>query len=140
MEKFRREEWDSKGKETAGFVPFGLQYKSVKTKMPPQERLQSNPHEQRPIHETSPCFPSSPVFHLFFTGRTNSIPWSNHRDPNGIIGLQVNRTKSEKPGLENMLLHVDREVSSAYGADSTPTAALVRVVYSLRPAPEAIDP
>jgi thiol-disulfide isomerase/thioredoxin len=39
---------------------------------------------------------------------------------------QVNRAKSEKHGLQNMLLQLDREVASAYLADQTPSGVLVR--------------
>jgi peroxiredoxin len=39
--------------------------------------------------------------------------------------VKVNRAKSEKHGLEHMLLQVDREVANAYMADSVPSAVLV---------------
>ena len=39
---------------------------------------------------------------------------------------KVNRAKSEKHGLENVLLQRDREVASAYQADGTPSAVLVQ--------------
>ncbi len=39
--------------------------------------------------------------------------------------VKVNRAKSEKHGLEHMLLQVDREVANAYMANSVPSAVLV---------------
>jgi hypothetical protein len=61
-----REERDSKGEETAGFVPLGLRYKNSAIKMT-SKKPQPNAHEQ-----PHPTKPAPPVFHLFFTGRTNS--------------------------------------------------------------------
>jgi len=46
--------------------------------------------------------------------------------PIGRGEAQVNRAKSGKHGLENMLLQVDREVANAYLAGSTPSAVLIR--------------
>jgi len=46
--------------------------------------------------------------------------------PIGRGDAQANRAKSEKHGLENVLLQVDREVANAYLADNTPSAVLVR--------------
>ena len=46
--------------------------------------------------------------------------------PIGRGEAQASRAKSEKHGLENMLLQVDREVANAYLAGSTPSAVLIR--------------
>jgi thiol-disulfide isomerase/thioredoxin len=46
--------------------------------------------------------------------------------PIGRGDVQVNRAKSGKHGLENMLLQADREVANSYLAESTPSAVLVR--------------
>jgi thiol-disulfide isomerase/thioredoxin/uncharacterized membrane protein YphA (DoxX/SURF4 family) len=46
--------------------------------------------------------------------------------PIGRGDAQANRAKSEKHGLDNMLLQVDREVADAYLAGSTPSAVLIR--------------
>ena len=54
---------------------------------------------------------------------------------------QANRAKSEKHGVGNMLLQVDREVAGAYLADNTPSAVMVRdgrVASSLASGTDAI--